>query len=406
MPDPVSAAVETPSQATPSTPAAAPATPSAPAAPSSASPAVAQGAAPSPPPGSGAAAPSSPDAGGTPPSGASQQPSWLQQLRQGGADFGADEGSALRNIQQLYADVQRMRPLAPHVAAYMQHAPAFTKYLQAQQAPQQPAAGAPPTDSPWHAKYWKAPEYNPAWEKSLIRDGAGNIMLAPGTSPDIVAKMQAYRSYVDEQVGKFTQNPYEYMAPAIEDRATAIATRIVEERLARQQDTTSSKQFVAENQSWLYDVDPQSGQPRQASTFNPSTGQYQVQPALSQWGQAFAHYVQGEDAKQRSRGYVDVEEQKRNAMALVQRDYAVQQLRLQQSGGVSPAAMAPPNGKTPQQLANEAFLANNNPPGGVQRGNSVPLPEVPVTKQNLVDMLRQNFRAGGITDEVLQNENR
>lgn len=309
-----------------------------------------------------------------------------------GADFGQDEEKAISSIQQLWRDAQSLRPLAPHVAAYMQHAPQFTKYLQEMQQkakePAQPKQGETP--------YWSPPEYSESWLNLVRRDEQGNLVALPGAPPDIVHKILAYDQYQREKMGEFTRHPFKFMDPHIESRAREIAEKVIEERLGKQRDQSTAQQFVAEHANWLYDLDPQTRQPRVHSIFDPNTGKYRSEPALSQWGKAFASYVQEEDSRQRARGYHDVDEQKNIAMAKVQRDYAVAQMKVSQMGGMAPS------GLTPQQQANQAFLSANNPPAGVPAtGAPVQPTTTPVTRANLLEALRAEFKANGITDDTI-----
>ena len=320
------------------------------------------------------------------------QPSWLAQLRETGVDLGTeDEKAAMQLLSQLYKDRQQLAPIAPYVSQYMQHASDFAKYMEQQRSQ---AAPAPTQDDPWHKKYWNPPEFNQGWERLITQDVNGNLLPAPGAPPDIVPKYLAYRQFRAEQADKFMSNPYEFMAPAIQHLARQEAEKLVEERMKRQSEQQSSLQFVQEQSNWLYEKD-QNGQTKQQMTFNPQSGTYTQTPMLSQWGQAFASYVQQEQVRQQRYGYMDIEEQKRNAMALVQRDFAVAQLNELKAKSGSPAI-------SPQQVANDQFLAANNPAASVapMGGNAVAHPGQ-VTRFNLAEALRQNFKSNGITDDVL-----
>lgn len=382
MPDPVSQAVETPpaSASTPAAPPpASPPTPSTPPAP--------DGGNQSP----GVSAPAGGTPGATP---APATPSWLSSLKDTGIDFGGDETQALARIAQMHKDVQAMRPLTPYVSQYIQHAKDFQRYLTQQQSQQ--AQPQPAPDAKGKRPYWSPPEFNQSWLTLVRKDDEGNLVPLPGAPADIVPKILDYQRYQQEKMGDFTRDPFEFMDPHIEARAREIAEKVIEDRFGRQRDQQTAQQFVQEHGGWLYEMDPQTRQIRQHSVFDPNTGQYRTEPVLTQWGQAFASYVRDEDARQRSRGYSDVNEQKRNAMDRVQRDYAVAQLKVLQTGGMAPS------GLSPQQQANQQFLQQHNPPAGVPAtGGPISPAATPVTRTNLADMLRQNFKAQGITDEVL-----
>lgn len=423
MADPVSSFTAAPDATSapasvPSVPAPAPSS-SAPAEAASSSPASAPSSPASSAPATGAPATGAPAASA--PS-APAQPSWLQQLRETGVDLGVtDERQATQAIAQLYRDMQQLRPLAPHLSAYMQHAPAFMKYLQSQQGQAgqvQPGPVQSPADpaKPW-SQYWNPPEYNQSWSQLVTQDDKGNYIPAPGAPPDIVPKLLAYRQFRQEQAEKFMSNPHEYMQPTIQALARQEAERIIDERMSRQRDQQSSTSFVQENSNWLYELDPQTHAPRQTAIFNPATGQYVNSPQLSQWGNAFSGYVQQESARQQKYGYNDVEEQKRNAMAFVQRDFAVARLQaLQQQPGQQPGQpqQQPPGNPanpqagqlTPQQAANQQYLQAHNPAAGVPPAGGPTMPSPPqVTRGNLAEALRQAFKTNGITDDVLRNNN-
>lgn len=351
---------------------------------------------PSGPPSSGAvsAPPGSPAAPGTP---APAQPAWLSSLRESGVDFGtADEKEVLQRVAQMHRDLQTIRPLAPYVDQFRQHAPAFQQYLQSLN---KPAAAVPEAEKPWHAKFWNPPEYNTGWMSQVKQNEDGSLVPLPGASPDIPGKILAYQNFRREQAEKFMSNPATFIEPIVRHLAREQAQELIQQQMRRRDDTQSSQAFVQENQSWLYEIDPATKMVKQQQQFDPSTGQYTFKPQLSQWGQAFGHYVQQEAQRQGSRGYQDIEEQKRNAIAFVQRDYAIAQLRAHQSSA-APANPGAPQ-LTPQQIVNQQFLQGNNPPAGIPAtgGPTAPAPELPPSREKLADFLRKNFVASGITDQ-------
>lgn len=333
---------------------------------------------------------------------APQQPSWLQGLRESaGIDLGSDEKAALTQLTQRLQQLQQLQQLAPYVQSYQQHAPAFSRFLQEQQrAAQQPAPVNPQQPKSWKQQIWNPPEFNPSWMSMLKRDEQGNLALQPGVPPDVLPKYQAYQQYRQEFAEKFLNNPIDTMEPIIQQIVRAEAQQLVQQSVSQQRDHQFANSFVQENTSWLYERDAM-GNVAQQQIFNPTTGQYSLAPVMSAWGQRFTQYVQQEAADQQRRGYMDVQRQQQVAMAMIQRDYAISQLRAGQS---QPGDAVPASPQNPRVAANDAILRANNPaaaqPG--TQGNANPGPQK-VTKQNLRQQLAEEFARNGINDQTLNN---
>lgn len=330
------------------------------------------------------------------------QPSWLSSLREKGIDLGSDEAGALGKLAELHTNYSKLAPIAPYAQQYVQHAAEFSKFLAERQ---KAAAPAPGPDAPFYSKYWQPPEFNPAWERMLDVDANGNIVAKAGTPPDVLPKYLAHQQFRKEQAEKFLSNPHEYLKETISHLAREEAQKIVQAQFGQVDTRRSVNDFMQQNESWLFDRDA-SGQAVTQSQFNPHTGQYEQKPKLSQWGSAFANYVREESEYQAASGMPqDINRQRDVAMAKIQRDVAIWKLNNQGNGAATgtPTAQAPP--VDPQQAANQRFLQQNNPAAGIPAaaGNSTPAPAA--GKRNLADMLRENFKRKGITDEVLINSN-
>lgn len=345
-------------------------------------------------PGTSPAAPGSTQAAPAAP----QQPSWLQGLRESaGIDLGTDEKAALTQLTQRLQQLQQLQQLAPYVASYQQHAPAFSRYLQEQQrAAQQPAPVNPQQPRSWKQQIWNPPEFNRSWLGLLKRDEQGNLTTVPGAPPDVLPRYQAYQQYRQEFAEKFLDNPIDTMEPIIQQIVRAEAQQLVQQSVSQQRDQQFSNNFVEQNTSWLYERDAM-GNVAQQQIFNPTTGQYSLAPVMSPWGQRFTQYVQQEFAEQQRRGYMDVARQQQVAMAMIQRDYAIAQLR----AGPAPPQSAPQN---PRVAANEAIMRANNPAPAqpVAQGNTIPAGKTP-NKLNLRELMAQEMRQNGITTETLNN---
>jgi hypothetical protein len=154
-------------------------------------------------------------------------------------------------------------------------------------------------------------------------------------------------------------------------------------------------------------VDEKSGQPKQTIGIDPTTGQQRMYNVLSPWGQRYGQYVKQIESKQQSRGYNDIEEQKELALTYVQRDYALWQIQQGQQTPAAPVAAAPAAPaaapKTPQQLANDAFLNRANPPGKKPGAGAVNPAPVVVNKRNIAQVMREELLAAGMNDGTLRN---
>ncbi len=329
------------------------------------------------------------------------QPSWLQQLRDSGVDLGTqDETQARQQLTQMYRDWNQLRPLSPYVSAYLQHSKEFAQWLQQRDNSKPAGAPSPGTANP-NDPYWKdyfnPPEYNPLWEKQIVKDANGNLMPAPGAPADVVARYQAYAQFRQDQAERFMQNPHAYIEPTVKHLARQIAEQIVNERLSKKDATSAAREFVHQNANWLYELDPQ-GQPKMAQVFNPMNGQYDQSPVLSVWGQAFQRYARERQSYQQQRGFFDEADMKSYALAMVQRDYAVAKLNNQSPTPAAPnQPVAPP--PSPQTQANDTFLKRNNPPAAQPgtNGNSRSIP-AEVTRMNLEQRMLEGLKSAGFSD--------
>lgn len=314
-------------------------------------------------------------------------------LERQGIDVSAfpDEDAAARALEQHFRQTQQLQRYAPYVEQLQQHWSGYQEYLRQQQQQQQPPAPAAAPEKPWWSEYHNPPEYDPGWEKLVVKDEQGNLMPAQGAPPDIVNRYLNYHQYRQQTADKLLSNPYQFFEPAIKRLAREEAQSLIRENLGQYQDTAFAREFTAQNAQWLYDRDAQ-GQVLTQPAVDPASGQLVHRPSLSPTGRLFAHYVQ--DAERR--GVRGVQDQRDYALGLVQRDLALAQL--QQAGATQQGAAAKQQftqgGHTPQH---GAALPPTTPP---VPGTSPPGQD----RLSLGDRLRQNFRAHGVTDQTIQQE--
>ncbi len=204
--------------------------------------------------------------------------------RELGHDFGAtvaDDYTALQQLitrsneaRALQQQMAQMQELARHGQQYLQHAPEFQKFLQAQQQAQAAADAE-------KANWFKAPEWNPAWASFISKDAAGNLVPVQGAPPGIVDKYLAFVNHQRSFMEKLAQDPIGALRPGIEQVAQQIAEKIVAERLGGYQGQNFAQNFIQQHSGWLYQQG-QNGQPASGAD---------GQPLLSPAGQRFQQLV-------------------------------------------------------------------------------------------------------------------
>ena len=331
-----------------------------------------------------------PDAGTTPAAAstpaAAPQASWLDSFRSEGFQA-TDETTARQQLLQAYRDAERLRPLAPALTTYQQHAPEFTKWLADKQR-----QAAPPAVEDWTKKLgWNPPPYDPAWQHQIIKDDKGNLTPAPGAPADVVMKYQAAQQFRQEQIEKFLQNPFEFMAPAIKHVATQIATQHAEQNVNQYREQQEVQQFITQHSDWLFDKGDK-GEVKTRQVLNPSTGRYENEKVLSKYGRTFVQSLQ-----QAAQSGLSPEMQQDYALKTVQNEYMASDDYMQWvAKQMAPAAPAAP-AASPRQAANAAFTQRANPaapPASTARGNAVTAPRQ-VNRENLAEIMLQRIQEAG-----------
>jgi hypothetical protein len=188
-----------------------------------------------------------------------------------------DDSAALtylaQQAQQAAQLQQQMRQIQPYAQEYMQHAAQFQQWLAQQQQAQ---AQQRQQQQSW----WRAPEYDPAWEHQILRDQAGNLVPAPGAPHNVVQKYQEWVSHQRKFLNDFSRDPISTIGPGIEQMVRQMAGQMMQEQMARYQQDSLANDFVRQNAHWLY--------AQQNGQFVMNNGQPQLTPA----GQRYAGYVQ------------------------------------------------------------------------------------------------------------------
>lgn len=264
--------------------------------------------------------------------------------------------------ENVYAQLGRqLAPQANQIQAYL-----------AQQTTPQPAT---PARQPW-----EAPEFDERWAGLVTQDpGTGLYTSNQGVPHEIAQKVNAYAEWKKN----YDRNPAAVINGMVEQRAKAIATQTFQEQFAAQAREQTIGSIVAENRTWLYQVD-QSGQ--QLRDFQ---GQYIPTPIG-------AAYIQQLRAVQQM-GVTDPRMQDKLAKDLVRgqqaQAYQTQHWQAQQQAAnpQTRQATGQPNVNPLQAL----------PPN--QRRQTPGATEPSTKGQSLAEMLRAGLAAEGVTDTDIFN---
>lgn len=296
------------------------------------------------------------------------------------ADQFTDEHALL---QHLLIQRQQAQQVQPWLQQFQQNQPQFQEFLRTRQAAEQQQR-----DKPWFDKFWQPPEFNRQWERLITRDANGNLSVVPGADPGIIAKYQAYQQFRSQAADRLMENPFTFFEEPVKQLAQQMAQQEIQRHLGGYKDQQFATQFIETN-PWLYQRDPSGN-----ALVNPATGDR----VLSREGQAFKGYVEHAQARL---GINDIRGQQEFALAMVQRDAALAQIKT-----------APPQTPAQQQAAsNQAFLTQQGQAGATHQPNSGPAqspapalgnPQVPAQTQvrvgdtiSLAERMTRNFQAAG-----------
>jgi len=292
-----------------------------------------------------------------------------------------DDGTAIKALFEGSQKAAALEKMQPYVQDYLQNQADYQRYrLQATQPPPQPEVKPEPDEPP---KFWNGPEWNPQW-LSLVRKDEATGQLLPdyqaGGTPEIAQKVQQFIQYRQDQQEQFWSDPFKYMEKFVDHRAEERARELVRSELQQHAEQQEARQFISANREWLLQHDDQG----QLQT-NPSTGA----PILSQEGNVFMQHLQEATdsfglAPQQAQAYALKMLQANRAAALAASNggAAAQDAQrkvdfLQKAAGFNPSQAATTNRKADAQ------------------GHAPPQDST----KSLEELMRQNFKEAGITDE-------
>lgn len=291
-----------------------------------------------------------------------------------------DDHQVLQHLAVLARQAKDQQQLVQYGQQYLQYAPQFRQWLSEQEQKQQQQQ---------QQSWWKAPEYDPTWQRRLMRDPqTGEIKALPGEPPDLVQK---YLNWVEHQrsfLDKFSQNPIEAIKPGVLELVQQVAGQIVQQHLGQYQEQITAQQILAQNAAWMFEKD-QTGNPIYSQTGH---------PVLTPLGRQYAQYVQ--EAQQL--GIHDSQSQAKYAMALLRGEVLMARMAQQQQatpGSVQQTQQPPvdPATAVKQQFVNQAAGHASNhvppPPGNTQGSYQ---PPNGVSQRGLQELLLQEFAKAGI----------
>jgi len=326
-------------------------------------------------------------------------PSWLEKFRSQGIDLPQDENAALQHLQSIYQSHRQMQPTLPYYNSFLQHWGEFSQYLANKNKP----ATEESKPRPWYGD-WNAPEYKPEWEALITRDAQGNLVPAPGAPPDVVPKYLAARQHTTEFLSNFARNPWQTLEQPISNLIEEKANALIEQRLAKMQETQQAQSFVQQNSPWIYATD-QNGQPLTQPVLDPLTGRTIQQPVLTPFGQQLQTYAAQEHEWQQKQRINDPFRMQQVAVAFTQRDaLANQNAQLQQELAALKAQLGQPQAQAqaqaqPQMTTREQANARalSAPAPGKRPGSNHVQAPTPVTDANfdsfMINLMRTNGAA-------------
>jgi hypothetical protein len=316
---------------------------------------------------------------------AAPQKAWYETLKEHGLPSGKDEAETLASLKRLSDErsaLEAVRPYIPHVNDYIKNASDYAKW-KAEQAKAAPQV----KEKPWWSDMWAAPEYDPSWERYIIIGEDGQRRWSNDAPMDVQQKYTAYQHFTAEKAKEFMRNPYEFIGPAIEKRARAIAEEVVRSQFQESRVSQSNEQFVNQNEWWLFEIDEASKRRKTTMAIDPSTGKQVETPVLSPHGRQYVEYIKQIQQRQAGRGYQDDEEARELALVMVQKDAAMSQL----------AELAPPpDPASAQQKKKQEFLDKANPAGkAAGRAGNMKAAEEEVNGRNLEQIFRRELEMAG-----------
>jgi len=300
-----------------------------------------------------------------------------------------DDESFVAYLVQQHQAARQAAHLTPYAQRYLQHANDFERFLSDRQQSQQQQK----FQQQQKPKFWNPPEYNSNWARSVTRDESGNLVLAPGASPEVLPKVAAYDQYVRDFVSRFTNNPQEALTPLISEVVEPLIQQALGQQMGTFQERSVARDFLNNNSNWLYHTAATGGYARDGDGHL----------VLSENGNLFANLVY--EAEQM--GLDTVAKQQRYAARVLA---AAGRYGTPGGAAYTGGTNAPSGGTSVAQSVNDqqkqAFLNRPNPAGSFQLAAPTPQPLQSDTQLSLADRLRRDLAAGGVNDSSLAEDYR
>lgn len=283
--------------------------------------------------------------------------------------------------------LQQYQQLVPVASDYLTNKEAFLRWKEAQQAAPQQMGGAPQQYQPQQPKadpWWNPPKIKDGYKQYLTRDAEGREVIAEHAPFDAKNQLGEWMNYRADFARKFLDNPEQTIGPMVEQIAAQRAGELVDQQMSRQRQEQFVSQIEMENRAWLY-AD-------------------QENKTASREGVLVQKYI--EDAK--GMGIGDPEARWKNAVAMLERDLALQVLQQyvdQQQE--EPEQQAPPQVAAPVQQApdpaaqqaqrNMDFLRSQATRTAPRNSPATTNPRVPQRPLTFAERLKSDLQSQGIT---------
>lgn len=273
----------------------------------------------------------------------------LQQL--GFKDVDSEEAARQRLLEafrteqqrreQYEAQLQQVAPLLQYGREYLSRMqdPEFAQFTSQRQArSMQPAEPAKPKN------WWAPPEYNPALADRYreVDPATGQVRWKDNTPLDVRNSHDAYQTYVQNWAEQLVRDPVKALdgfRQQVLDEAKSIIRQDFEQTQQQQTHQQFIQQVEQQNQDWLYQRDPRTGDVIRS---------FDGSPVPSAWGQRTFEYLE-----QANQYRIPTPEARwEYAMARIRADYADSMLRQ------APAAVAPV--ATPAPTVEQTIAATKN----------------------------------------------
>jgi hypothetical protein len=230
---------------------------------------------------------------------------------------------------------------------------------------------AAPTRQPW-----EAPEFDERWAGLVERNEATGLYVSkPGVPHEIANKVN---SYVEWKAG-YDRDPAKVINGMVESRAKAIAEQTFREQFQAQANDQTINSIVQENSAWLYQANEQGQRVQDISG----------RPILSPVGARYIHHL----TQIKQMGVTNPRQQDMLAKNLVRGEYA-QTEQLKTWNAQQQAANPQTNQALNQPNRNQSQAI---PP--IQRSGNQGSTEPSPTGKSLMDMLREDLAAEGVSDQ-------